>query len=93
VVFALHLGGVYLPINLIAIMNFVLNTSRGPRARAENSGYPRDRKKTAILLLVTALLGAAFVGMQAFEWTKLIRKASVPGAIRGARRNLAPPSS
>src|SRR4029453_7189260 len=28
--------------------------------------------KTAILMLLTAALGATFVGMQAFEWTKLI---------------------
>jgi cytochrome c oxidase subunit 3 len=28
--------------------------------------------KTAALLLVTAAFGATFVGMQAFEWTKLI---------------------
>ena len=27
---------------------------------------------TFILLLITAVLGATFVGMQAFEWTKLI---------------------
>ena len=28
--------------------------------------------KTVIFLLLTAALGATFVGMQAFEWTKLI---------------------
>ena len=39
---------------------------------AVNCGYARDRKKTAILMLVTAAFGATFVGMQAFEWTKLI---------------------
>jgi cytochrome c oxidase subunit 3 len=39
---------------------------------AVNYGYRRDKGKTAILLLITALFGAAFVGMQAFEWTKLI---------------------
>ena len=36
------------------------------------------RKQTAILLLVTALLGASFVGMQAFEWTKLIMEGVRP---------------
>ena len=35
-------------------------------------GYLKDRKTTYILLLITAALGASFVGMQAFEWTKLI---------------------
>ena len=34
--------------------------------------------RTAILLLVTALLGATFVGMQAFEWTKLITEGVRP---------------
>ncbi len=41
-------------------------------AMAVNFGYRRDRNKTAILMLVTAIFGASFVGMQAFEWTKLI---------------------
>jgi cytochrome c oxidase subunit 3 len=35
-------------------------------------GYSRDRVKCAVLMLVTAAFGASFVGMQAFEWTKLI---------------------
>jgi cytochrome c oxidase subunit 3 len=77
-VFALHIGGVELPLILIAIMTFVLITSSGTMAMAVNYGYRRDRKKTAILLLVTALLGAAFVGMQAFEWTKLISEGVRP---------------
>jgi cytochrome c oxidase subunit 3 len=41
-------------------------------AMAVNFGYRRDRRKTVILLIATAILGATFVGMQAFEWTKLI---------------------
>ncbi|HLS98773.1 MAG TPA: cytochrome c oxidase subunit 3, partial [Porticoccaceae bacterium] len=32
----------------------------------------KDKKKTALMLLLTIVLGASFVGMQAFEWTKLI---------------------
>ena len=39
---------------------------------AVNFGYRRNRKATAALMFATALLGATFVGMQAFEWTKLI---------------------
>ena len=39
---------------------------------AVNMGYRRDRIKTTALMLATAALGATFVGMQAFEWTKLI---------------------
>jgi cytochrome c oxidase subunit 3 len=49
-------------------------------AMAVNFGYRRDRKKTAILMLLTALLGATFVGMQAFEWTKLIHEGVRPWA-------------
>ena len=41
-------------------------------------GLFADRVKTAILLLVTALFGATFVGMQAFEWTKLIMEGVRP---------------
>ena len=47
-------------------------------AMAVNFGYRRDRKKTAILMLVTAAFGATFVGMQAFEWTKLISEGVRP---------------
>ena len=41
-------------------------------AMAVNMGYRRKRGPAALLMLVTAILGASFVGMQAFEWTKLI---------------------
>ena len=71
-VFALTIGGVHLPLVLIAIMTFVLITSSGTMAMAVNYAYRGDRKKTVILMTLTALLGASFVGMQAFEWTKLI---------------------
>jgi cytochrome c oxidase subunit III len=77
-VFALHLFGQNIPLILIAIMTFVLITSSGTMAMAVNFAYRRDRRKTAILMLVTALLGAAFVGMQAFEWTKLIEEGVRP---------------
>ena len=71
-VFALSFGGDPIPLILIAIMTFILITSSGTMVLAVNYGYRRDKGKTAILLLITALFGAAFVGMQAFEWTKLI---------------------
>ena len=71
-VFALSFGGEPIPLILIAIMTFILITSSGTMVLAVNYGYRRDKGKTAILLLITALFGAAFVGMQAFEWTKLI---------------------
>ena len=71
-VFALSFGGDPIPLILIAIMTFILITSSGTMVLAVNFGYRKDRKKTALLLIVTALFGASFVGMQAFEWTKLI---------------------
>ncbi len=71
-VFALTLFGAHLPLILIAIMTFILITSSGTMAMAVNFAYRGDRRKTAILMGLTALLGASFVGMQAFEWTKLI---------------------
>jgi cytochrome c oxidase subunit III len=71
-VFALNIGGTSVPLILIAIMTFVLITSSGTMAMAVNFAYRRDRTRTAMLMFATAALGACFVGMQAFEWTKLI---------------------
>jgi cytochrome c oxidase subunit III len=71
-VFALRIGGKDIPLILIAIMTFVLISSSGTMAMAVNFGYRKDRRKTVALLIATAALGATFVGMQAFEWTKLI---------------------
>jgi len=77
-VFALHIGGADVPLILIAIMTFILISSSGTMAMAVNYGYRHDRVKTAILMLVTAAFGATFVGMQAFEWTKLIMEGVRP---------------
>ena len=71
-VFALEIGGRSIPLILIAIMTFVLISSSGTMAMAVNYGYRRNRKVTAALMVATALLGATFVSMQAFEWSKLI---------------------
>lgn len=71
-VFALNIAGQKLPLILIAIMTFILITSSGTMALAVNYGYRKDKQTTFRLLLITALFGASFVGMQAFEWTKLI---------------------
>ena len=71
-VFALTIGGQSIPLILIAIMTFVLISSSGTMAMAVNFGYRHERRKTAALMVVTALFGMTFVGMQAFEWTKLI---------------------
>src|SRR5690606_33820485 len=77
-VFALRAFGAEIPLLLIAIMTFVLITSSGTMAMAVNFGYRRDRARTASLMLITAAFGAVFVGMQAFEWTKLIMEGVRP---------------
>ncbi len=77
-VFALHVGEATVPLLLIAIMTFVLISSSGTMALAVKYGYEKNRKATAALLVLTALLGATFVGMQAFEWTKLIMEGARP---------------
>ena len=71
-VFALSFGGDPIPLILIAIMTFILISSSGTMVLAVNFGYRMDRKKTVMFMLITALFGATFVGMQVFEWTKLI---------------------
>jgi cytochrome c oxidase subunit 3 len=77
-VFALTIAGYEVPLLLIAIMTFVLISSSGTMAMAVNFGYRRDRRKAAALMLATAAFGAMFVGMQAFEWTKLIMEGVRP---------------
>jgi cytochrome c oxidase subunit 3 len=71
-VFSLTVGNTTVPLLLIAIMTMILITSSGTMAMAVNYGYRRNRKVTATLMFATAALGLSFVGMQAFEWTKLI---------------------
>ncbi len=71
-VFSLHVGATSVPLLLIAIMTFVLITSSGTMAMAVNCAYRRDRVNAAALMIVTAAFGEVFVGMQAFEWSKLI---------------------
>ncbi|MEY8203827.1 MAG: heme-copper oxidase subunit III family protein [Bermanella sp.] len=71
-VFALTIGGHELPLILIAIMTFILISSSGTMAMAVNFAYRGERNKTCVLMLLTAALGLAFVGMQAFEWSTLI---------------------
>lgn len=77
-VFSLTVGGVSVPLLLIAIMTFVLISSSGTMAMAVNCGYRRDRRNAALLMVVTAVFGATFVGMQAFEWSKLISEGVRP---------------
>ncbi|MBY6185661.1 heme-copper oxidase subunit III family protein [Marinobacter hydrocarbonoclasticus] len=77
-VFALTVAGHHIPLLLIAIMTFILITSSGTMALAVNYGYRKDKRTAALLMLITAILGASFVGMQAFEWSKLIEEGVRP---------------
>ncbi|WP_372748385.1 heme-copper oxidase subunit III family protein [Litorivivens sp.] len=77
-VFALHVGGTNVPLLLIAIMTFILITSSGTMAMAVNCAYQGRKSATFKLMLATAVLGASFVGMQAFEWSKLIEEGVRP---------------
>jgi len=76
-VFALSFGGDPIPLILIAIMTFILITSSGTMALAVNYGYRGNKKVTVLLMTATAILGASFVGMQVFEWSKLILEEGV----------------
>lgn len=77
-VFALELFGHNLPLILIAIMTFVLITSSGTMALAVRYAHFRDKQKIFWFMVITALFGATFVGMQAFEWSKLISEGVRP---------------
>ena len=71
-IFALSFGGEPIPLILIAIMTFILITSSGTMALAVNMGYRKEKMKAFYLICITAAFGASFVGMQMFEWSKLI---------------------
>jgi cytochrome c oxidase subunit 3 len=79
-VFALTLFGQSIPLILIAIMTFILITSSGTMALAVRFAHFRDKKRIALFMFITAVFGASFVGMQAFEWTKLISEGVRPWA-------------
>ena len=72
IVFGLNVFGRDIPLFLIALMTMILITSSGTMAMAVNYGYRRNRARTTALMQMTAGFGATFVGMQAFEWSKLI---------------------
>lgn len=76
-IFALSFGGDPIPLVLIAIMTFILITSSGTMALAVNFGYRKDKVKTFWFMAATAAFGASFVGMQVFEWSKLILEEGV----------------
>jgi cytochrome c oxidase subunit 3 len=59
-------------LNFITAMTFLLITSSTTMASAVLAARNRDLGKAKLLLLVTAVMGLVFLGMQAWEWTHFI---------------------
>ncbi len=59
---------------LIGLMTFTLITSSATMATAVGAAHRKDLKTAVRFVLFTALGGAAFLGMQATEWTQLIQE-------------------
>jgi heme/copper-type cytochrome/quinol oxidase subunit 3 len=62
-----------LGINLTAFMTFLLICSSVTMVKGLEAVKDRDRGKAKIYLLLTAIGGAGFLGLQAYEWTHLIQ--------------------
>jgi cytochrome c oxidase subunit 3 len=77
-VFSLELFGSNIPLILIAIMTFILITSSGTMALAVRAAQHKNKKAVFQLMAITALFGLSFVGMQMFEWSKLIAEGVRP---------------
>jgi len=63
-----------LGINLTAAMTFLLICSSVTMVKALEWLSKGDRSKAKMFLALTALGGAIFVGLQAYEWTHLIQR-------------------
>ena len=62
------------PMLKIAAMTFILISSSATMATAVGAAHRRDLRRATTFVALTALGGAAFLGMQAIEWTTLIRE-------------------
>ena len=62
------------PMLKIAAMTFILITSSATMATAVGAAHRRDLRRAMTFVLLTALVGATFLGMQVSEWTTLIRE-------------------
>lgn len=61
-------------LGLIALMTFLLISSSATMATAVGAARQGQRAATVRFLLLTILGGLAFLGMQSYEWTKLIHE-------------------
>ncbi len=60
--------------NFITLMTFILISSSATMATAVGAARSADRATAVRFLWLTILGGLAFLGMQAYEWTTLIRE-------------------
>jgi cytochrome c oxidase subunit 3 len=65
-------------LRLIALMTFVLISSSATMASAVAAARRSDWRMVVRFLLLTVLGGLGFLGMQAYEWTNLIREGATP---------------
>ncbi len=65
---------VVLGINLTAFMTFLLIVSSFTMVKALSARRRNDLGRTTMYLALTALGGAAFLGLQAYEWSHLIHE-------------------
>jgi cytochrome c oxidase subunit 3 len=61
-------------LHLIGLMTFVLISSSATMASAVAAAKRSDRRMQLRFLLLTALGGLLFLGLQAYEWTSLIHE-------------------
>ena len=61
-------------LSLIGVMTFILISSSATMASAVAAAQRSDRRMLVRFLLLTVLGGLCFLGMQAYEWTSLIRE-------------------
>lgn len=59
---------------LIGLMTFILITSSATMASAVGAAHRKDLKTAVRFVVLTAIGGALFLGMQAMEWTELIHE-------------------
>ena len=65
---------------LIGTMTFVLITSSATMASAVRAAQRQDLRRAGMFILLTAVGGAVFLGMQAYEWTGAIHEGARLGS-------------
>ena len=71
-------GGTPLAINITAVNTFMLICSSVTMVKAFAAIEHGDQKGLRLFLVLTVLLGASFVGIQVFEYMKLIHEGFLP---------------